>query len=334
VDIATHALTSFALTRGLFPRRSWPTVLGIVFAGTLADIDWLSAAFGPSAYFVLRRTVTHSLLGTLVVVAIAILFTRYISRKHQPEPILALLAPMAIVAVLHVALDLLQSEGVALFWPFSSKRYAADCLPSMDLWILALLIAGILIPELFRLITSEIGVKEKRPRGRNGALVALVAIAAYICARGLLHSTSVAALDPHSYKGESARREAAYPDTFSIFAWHGVVETQSYLCQVSVPSGFGRAFDPEYADCLHKPEPSTELDAAEQTKLAQTYVRATPFPRATVIKTQSGYEVLLRSMRDATENETSHRLAARILLDPKYKVIGEELVWLSDVHVR
>ena len=334
MDPATHALTSFALARGFFPRRRWPIVLGIIFAGTIADLDWFSAWDGPAAYFAAHRTFTHSLLGTIAVIAAALFFTHYIAKKHEPEPILALLLPLTIAAALHPALDLLQSEGVLFLWPFSAKRYAADCLPSIDLWILALLIAGILVPELFRLVTSEIGVKDKRPRGRNGALVALALIAAYIGARAILHANSAASLDPHSYKGESARTVAAYPDSLSLFTWHGVVETQSYLCQVAVPTGPGKAFDPESADCLHKPEPSPELDAAQKTKMAQAYVNAMPFPRATVSKTPDGYEILLRSMRDAAEKETRHRLAGRVIVDPRFTTSSEELIWLSDVTLR
>jgi len=334
VDIATHALASFAVARGFFPRRRWPTVLGIIFAGTLADIDCVSAWFGPAAYFATRRTFTHSVLGTLLVIGVAVLFTQYLARKQPPEPLSALLPPLAIAAALHVALDLLQSEGVAVFWPFSSTRYAGDCLPSVDLWIVALLIAGVLVPEFFRLITSEIGVKDKRPRGRNGALVALAFIAAYIGVRVLLHQGSVASLDPHSYKGESAQRAGAFPDAFSPFTWHGIVETRSFLCQVAVPTWPGKNFDPEFADCLPKPEASPQLEAAEGTDIAREYVRTMPFPRAVVSRTQDGYTVVIHSMRDVAERETRHRLAARIFVDARFGISSEELVWASDIRIR
>ena len=333
MDIGTHALASFALARGFFPRRRWPSVLGIICAGTLADIDLLSALIGPSAYFFARRTATHSLLGTLAVIAVSALLARYLA-KAQPEPLRALLPPIAVAAAVHVLLDLSQSEGVALLWPFRPTRFAADWLPSIDPWIVALLIAGILVPELFRLITSEIGVKDKRPRGRNGALVAWAFVAVYIVARALFHSGCVASLEPHSYKGESARTVGAFPDSLSLFTWHGVIETQSLLCQVEVPAGTGRAFDPELASCMHKPEASPELAAAQKTDVAREYLQATPFPRAAVVRTQSGYEVVIRSMRDAAERETSHRIAARILLDSRFAISSEELVWAKDVHLR
>jgi len=334
VDLGSHALFSLALARGLFPRRRWSTVLGIVFAGTVADIDLLSVPFGPSAYFAARYTFTHSLLGTLLLIIVSIFFVRYLGRKQLPEPLAALVLPLALAAVLHVALDSLGSEGIALFWPFSSSRYAADSLPGIDMWILVVLIFGILVPELMRLVTSEIGVKDKRPRGRNGALASLILLIAYVGLRVMLHTGVVASLDPHSYGGESARRVAAFPDKISPFTWHGVVETQSLLCQVTVPTVFGKSFDAESAECVHKPEPSPALSAAGDSDAVRAYVRAEPFPRAMVSKTRDGYEVVIRSMRDVDEHETRDSIAVRVDLDPRSRVFDEQFIWAEDIRIR
>jgi inner membrane protein len=331
VDIATHALASFTLARGFFPKRRWPIIVGMLFAGTIADVDLLSSFFGPAAYFAWRRTYTHSLLGTVAVILLAALFTRYLAKKQH---FLSLLIPVAAAAALHVVLDLFQSEGVALLWPFRPTRFAMDWLPALDPWILAVLVAGILLPELMRLVTSEIGVKEKTPRGRNGAIVALSFIVLYIGARALLHAGSVAALEPHSYQGESARSVGAFPNAFSIFAWRGVVETRSLLCIVDVPAGPGQRFDPESVSCLHKPDPSPDLDAAQKTHVARAYLNVEPFPRAIIAKTPDGSEVVIRSMRDVTENEVRHRVAARILVDSNLAISSEELIWAGDIHLR
>jgi membrane-bound metal-dependent hydrolase YbcI (DUF457 family) len=332
VDIATHALASFALARGFFPRRRWPVVVGILIAGTIADIDLLSSLFGPAAYFALRRTCTHSLLGTIVVVVLTALLIRYIVRTH-PQPISTLLLPLGAAALLHIVLDLFQSEGVVLLWPFRLTRFAMDWLPTIDPWILIIFIAGILIPELMRLVTSEIGVKNKTPRGRNGAIVALSLIVLYIVARALLHAGSIASLEAHSYQRESARGVGSFPNALSIFTWRGVVETRSLLCTADVPSGLGRNFDPESAECFHKPDPSPELDAAQKTHVAREYLSAAPLPRAIVAKTEDGYEVVIRSMRDVAEDEVRHRVAALILLDSKLAIADQQLIWTSDIHL-
>jgi membrane-bound metal-dependent hydrolase YbcI (DUF457 family) len=333
MDIATHALTSYVLARGFFPRRRWPLIAGMVVAGTIADIDLLSVLFGPSACFATRRTATHSILGTVVVILLAIFFTRYLARK-QSEPIYSLFLPLALAAAGHVLLDVFQSEGVALSWPFQPTRFAMDWLPPLDPWILGLLLVGIFFPELLRLVSSEIGAKNKSPRGRTGALLALTVIVLYITARAILHSGSIASVEPHSYHGESARNVGSFPDSFSLLTWHAVVETQSFLCLVEVPSGSGRSFDPESAQYFHKPEPSPELDTAQRSHTTQEYLRAVPFPGAVVARTDDGYEVVIRSMRDLAERQTRHRVDARILIDSKFAIVSQELAWAGDITLR
>lgn len=333
MDIPSHALTSYVLARGFFPRRPWPVVVGMVLAGVMADGDVLSAVFGPGAYFAARRTYTHSLLGTLAVIALAALVVRALGGK-QPETWPRLLLPLALAAVMHVVLDVLQSEGVAVLWPWREKRFAMDWLPTIDPWILLLLLGGILVPELFRLVTSEIGAKSKAPRGRNGAIVALVLMVLYVGGRAMLHESSNGLLEPHAYHGESARRVASYPDAFSLFTWHGVIETESLLCEAEVPVGPGRSFDPEHVECVHKPEASPELDAAQKTRVVREFMRAEPFPRAMVVKTQEGYEVVVRSLRDLAQGESYHRIAARVLVDGDFKVESEEFAWSTDIHLR
>ncbi|MGB7433768.1 MAG: metal-dependent hydrolase [Candidatus Acidiferrum sp.] len=333
MDIATHALASYVLARGFFPRHRWPVAVGMILAGTVADVDLLSAFAGPAAYFATRHIYTDSILGTVVILFLAALFTCAISKK-PPEAFSAIVLPVTVAAVVHLALDVFQSEGIALLWPFRHKRFAMDWLPPLDPWILALLVAGILVPELLRLVSSEIGARDKAPRGRNGAIVAMVFVALYIGARATIHSSSEALLEPHSYHGESAHHVGTFPDTLSIATWHGVVETRSFVCLAEVPVGPGRNFDPESAECLHKPEPSPELDAAQKTRVAQEYLQAMPFPRAVVDKTESGYEVVIRSMRDLAENETRRRVAALIQVDSNFAVASQELVWVRDLHLR
>jgi len=333
VDIATHALASYALARGFFPGRRWPVAVAMIFAGTVADLDRLCVFFGPAAYFDGRRTYTHSILGTLFVVVLAAFLARWARRSKVP-PFSALILPVALAAVLHLIMDTCQSEGVALLTPFQTKRFALDWLPTIDPWILALLLAGILIPELFRLISSEIGAKNRAPRGRNGALIALGLLLPYCGVRAMLHASSVALIETRSYHSESARHVGAYPDSLSLLTWHGVAETESQLCLVDVPRAPGRTFDADRATCFHKPEPSQTLEAAVQTRLAKRYIGAVPFPRATVAKAEQGYEVVIRSTRDLAENEIRHRVAAQIFLDDSNAVVQQSLVWASDIRVR
>ena len=59
-----------------------------------------------------------------------------------------------------------------------------------------------------------------------------------------------------------------------------------------------------------------------------------PFPRAVVAKSRDCYEVVIRSMRDMAEQETRHRIAAHILLDTRFGISSEELIWANETSLR
>ncbi len=343
MDLATHAVTSLALARGIFPRRSWPFLAGIVLAGTLADADLLTLLFGPGAYLAGRHTFTHSFVGTVVVIGIAVLLVRLLPSGSGSPPKAAathatgftsLLLATSLAAIVHVLMDLATSSGVALLWPFRTTRFAWDCLPFLDPWILVFVVVGIALPELLALVGSEIGAREKSPRGRNGALLALALVVFYVGGRTVLHSSAATQLDAHTYRGESARRLAAFPDSLSLLNWHGAVETASQLCTTEVPVAGTTRFDAEAAACLHKPEDSPALRTAQETAVSKKFLQEARFPRASVSGTQSGTEVVLRDLRDTAQNDIFYALAARILLDSHGQVTSEEIVWAGSVKLR
>jgi inner membrane protein len=320
------------LARGLFPRRSWRFVLLVVLAGTVADLDLLTLLVGPDAYLSGRFTVTHSILSAVIIAFLACAAMRWL----EPKAVSALpaLSATLLASSVHVLLDLSTSSGVAAWWPFRPSRFAWDLLPAFDPWILALLVAGILLPELFALVGSEIGAKEKSPHGRRGAIVALMLVVLYAGARGVLHGNAVAQLDAHSYRGESPKRIAAFPDTLSLTTWHGVAETTAQICSASVPATEGTRFDPESAACVHKPQASAALALAEQTTAATRFLQAGRFPKASVGATDDGSEVAIRDMRDMVEGGTKYALGARILLDRKGQLTTQGIVWARTLRLR
>src|SRR5258708_26758090 len=117
-----------------------------------------------------------------------------------------------------------------LFRSWRMTRFAWDWLPGVDPWILALLLAGILLPELFGLVGSGIGAKTKAPRGRNGAIAALALALIYVGGRASLHGNAVAQLEAHTYRGESPGRLAGFCRPVSLGASHGVGETAHQVC--------------------------------------------------------------------------------------------------------
>ena len=327
MDPLTHGLASFALQRGFFPRAKWPTILAIIAAGVVADLDWFSATSGPAAYLRWHRTATHSIAFVFVLALSAIVATVFFRRSTNADssPGLTCIALTA-AASLHILMDLLQADPVAPLWPFSSRRFSLDLSPAVDLWLLLILAAAILLPELLRLVSDEIGSRNKRPRGRTGAIIGLTFVFFYFGLRGLFHGNAVIALNARTVAGEMPHRVGAFPDTASPFVWHCIVETDSALHLANMRSMGG---DVSYAGpvtTLRKPEPSPMLSAAQISPAAVAFLKIARFPKATVQKETEGYSVEIHDLKDQA-TESKRAIFADITLDNAGHVVSGELQW-------
>src|SRR6266699_6621635 len=221
MDPLTHALASYSLKRVVFPRATRPATIAVLAAGILADLDGQSFHWGPSAFLTFYRTYFHSAIAavllSLLVTLPFLLRKREPGAKHVP-PAPIFVAALA-AALLHLLMDVCQSAGVELFWPFSARRFALDCVAHLDLWLLGILLAGILLPTLSGLVTEEIGAKSKSPRGKVGASIALATLILYIVLRFVLHGNALAAMESRTYRGESPRKVAAFAESGSPFRW-------------------------------------------------------------------------------------------------------------------
>jgi membrane-bound metal-dependent hydrolase YbcI (DUF457 family) len=329
MDPLTHALACYTLKRAVFPRAARSTTIAMLLAGTIADIDALSKFAGPSAFLTFYRTYCHSLLAAMLFSLLVTL--PFLLRKRLPDenplPLLPVFLAAVAAAVLHLVMDLCQSTGVELFWPFSTRRFALDWLPHLDLWILGILLAGILPPMLSRLVTEEIGAKSKGPRGKVGASLSLAAMILYIVLRFVLHGNAIAALESRTNRGESARKSAAFAESGSPFRWHGIVETESALHDIEIEVGPAASFDPDAAVTSYKPEPSPALDAARDTAIARRFLQVARFPKATVEKTPDGFHITLRAFPYSRDASSGLRVHVLIDTDRSGKILSQELAW-------
>lgn len=362
MDIVTHGLASLAVARALFPRAGKLGIASAVLAGCLADLDRAARYFGPAAAVTWRFTYFHSVLAAIFFPVVLIIFPAFwaaapmgsgavlvgLGKLRDGEAIpedpgaarrfvlgrvvLYFFAAPACAALLHIAMDACQSDGVMLLWPLRTKRFAADWLPSIDPWILTILIAAIALPELFHLVNAEIGSRSKKPRGRTGAILGLALVFAYIGARGMLHTNAVALMESRTFHGEAARRASAYPESLSLITWHGIAETESALNEIDVSVFAAATFDADTSVRIYKPQPSPALEAARNTRAAQQFLAIAQVPKASVEKTDVGSVVILRDMRYVAAGETQREIAALIELDPENKVTSQELVWARDLR--
>lgn len=343
-------MASVVVARAFVPRAGWRAWAVIVVAGTVANLDFLSSMMGPGGYLEWHRTYTHSIFVS-VVVSVALAAAYWVVMRDRlggdgggktpagmpalpKAPRTAFFAAVIFAGLLHLGLDAAQSSGTMIFWPLSRQRVALDWLPRVDPWIIGILLAALLLPELTRLVTDEIGAKAKGPGGRVGAIVGFVVIALYVGLLGELHSNAIAALRNLSYDSGQPHRIGAYADAASPFLWHGIVETERALHLPVVSTFTSAQFDPDSGETLFKPEPSPVLEHAQNTGAAKRFLAVTQFPKADTQTTANGFEVELRDLRYAATGETSHEIRVRVQMDTSGKILSDELVWARDMSRR
>jgi inner membrane protein len=333
MDVTTQGLASLALARAAWPRAPKQVWLVAIAAGIIADIDALSAWISASAYLTWHRTYAHSLPAAIFFAALCATVYQFASTKELRAKFSAASAfAMALVATsLHLLLDIFGTQGTTLFWPFSSRRFVLDWAVEFDPLIMAMFLAALLLPELLHLVSSEIGARDKRPRGRIAARVAFVVILIYLGIRANFHGNVIALLSSRTYHGEVADRVGAFPARFSPFEWSCVVDTARSVQTLSVMEGPVESFDPESAETQFKPEPSPSLDAAEKTTAAERFLRYAQFPKASVETSPTGTVVILRDLKAVATDETVRELAAVIHLDKSHQVTSRRIAWADRV---
>jgi inner membrane protein len=317
------------MVRAFFPRVSRTTTVGVLVAGTAADFDTLSAQISPSTFLKMNHTWGHSLISAAVIGLIAGVTCVFLAKRQVISSVsrTTIFAAMLCAAALHLLLDMCQSSGAALLWPFSLRRFAADWLPQLDIWLILVLLAALLLPNLFGLITDEIGAKPKGIRGRKEAVASLLVIALYICLRMVTHAEAVVVLASRSYGGELARTAAALPGSQSPFRWMGMVETESawHFFDVAVaPGGNAQVTGDRIA---YKPEDSPTLQAARLTQTARRFLQRARFPKATVEKNEAGGARVTLREAFADRYSTGSLVMAVVDLDSNGKILQEGLAW-------
>ncbi|MGH9680807.1 MAG: metal-dependent hydrolase [Candidatus Acidiferrales bacterium] len=327
MEPVTHALTSIALGRAGLNKTTRMATPVLLVSGLIADVDWVARLAGASAFLHWHRTATHSLPGTATIAAGVAAAFWLAGRKYPRFAIGVLPAVMlsSIGAGTHLLLDLLNGYGVQILWPFNLKWYAWDLANSVDAWILFFLLAGLLLPELFRLIHEEIGSRPKRHGRQRGAIIGLALVATFIAGRTIAHQRALALLDGREYRAQAPLVVGAFPRPSNPFLWSGVVETDNALFNVDVPVWLGRPFDPDLADVHFKPETSLALKNAAASRTAAEFLSFARFPLANVEPRGDGYEVRFRDMRFASELPGRRGILAVIGLNAQSLVTSERL---------
>jgi inner membrane protein len=312
-----------------------------------ADLDVLSR-FGGSAFGLNHhRGFTHSFFGVPLVAAVVVGFVyvlwRLRGRKTQNPnlpPRWGLLFGYACLAGLsHILLDFTNNYGVRPFWPVSERWVSWDIVFIVEPVLLVALTLGLILPGLFSLINEEIGVRTdaRVPKGRLGAILALLAVFACWGVRDYEHRRALAALQSRNYQGADAIRASAYPYWVNPFRWYGVVETPAFFATMDVDSlnfnSMSPEVDPEAQMRIHyKPEETPVTLAAKKSYLGRVYLSWAQYPitdteildNKPVGNRRAAYAVHFRDLRyDYPGRRGRVALGAVVLLTSDLQVIEE-----------
>jgi inner membrane protein len=346
VEPVTHFLTGAAISRAGLNRKTALATLALVLAAEAPDIDVLAYFGGPVFGFAHHRGITHTFVGAPFVAGLVIVAVYLVHRLRQRRParILAddhipvekgpagaprwkLLYAYALLGVLsHILLDFTNAYGVRPFEPFSYKWYSWDIVSIVEPALYLALVAGLVLPALFALVNEEIGSRRRAPRGRAGALAALVGIVLVWGVRDYEHRRAIATMESLVYHGAEPLRLGAYPYMLNPFRWHGVVETRNFFERVEVDSATPEVDPQGRALIRYKPEETPAALAAKKSYLGRVYLDWAAFPMTEVEEhtdPQGGYTVQFFDWRYAYPERRQPPLRASVVLDQKLEVVAE-----------
>jgi len=149
MDNVTHTLVGLTLARTRLGRAGRGTTAALVLASSAPDIDIVTLAGGGSAYLHWHRGPTHGPLGIvglgIVTAALVWLGRRLFDKRatDSPAPFVQLALVSMIGVLVHVLMDIPTSYGIRVLSPFSWHWYAEDWMPIVDIYLIAVLAAGL-----------------------------------------------------------------------------------------------------------------------------------------------------------------------------------------------
>jgi membrane-bound metal-dependent hydrolase YbcI (DUF457 family) len=329
VEPVTHALTSLALARA--GQRHLPQfgMAMLVVAGVAPDLDYASYLGGAGSFLRLDRALLHSIPSSIVLACVIAGAFCFLARKRKwkavaresettasaaPGPLgFGTALPVCTIGIAcHLLLDLASGVGVQLLWPLRVRWFGLDLLTEFDPWILLLLAAGLLLPMLFKLVGEEMGERKTSGGGKRGAIAALALVVIYIGARGFLHSRAVGLLESRDYHGRAALSAGAFPHSFSLLEWRGVVSTDNTIEEIEASLAPGTEFDADRSFTIYKPEDSRLLQMGQSIAAAQLFLRYARFPLANIVRADEGYQFELRDARFSTSDESRANISLRV----------------------
>ncbi len=313
MDPVTHLMTGAILSRAGLNRKAAYATIAMTLAAETPDLDILWSFKGPVAAFEHHRGWTHTLIGIPVEAAVVTGFVWLLHRwlghrrraasthsRQTPAPVhwprIYLFCLIALAS--HLLLDWTNNYGVRPFFPFNPRWYAGSFIFIVEPVIFVLLLAALILPALFGLVSSEVGARRPLYRGRGWAIAALVGIVALWGLR-IFERNQAIELARNAMSDQTIVRATADPYPINPFHWQTIVETP-LLYQISeVNTRTGEINSSPQAGVFHKPASTLAALAAKRSWLGHVYLDWSQYPFVTEAGTTSDglTAVIFRDLR-------------------------------------
>ena len=368
MDNLTHSLFGLTLARTPLGRGGRASTMALVLASNAPDIDIVATAGGSAKYLEWHRGPTHGLPGVIGLGLIAAAIGWVIDRQWgSSDPAhRASFGRLWIIAMIgvacHVLMDLPTSYGTRPLSPFAWTWFAQDWEPIVDIYLLAILAAGLWFG---RVTDRTASMSAAAARSRN-AILALGLMMVNYGIRATAHHEAIArahqvfgaqlppscpdvppdsafehwprTTEPVTADGTSRClvEIAAMPDFLSPFRWRLIAHLSN-------------AFEVRTVDLLSDTDLATSSDVrivaihypnvwtpavfqAAQSPIARVFLGFSRFPAARSVVGADGAAIVrwndLRFTSDTTpgiRERAPNLFTATVQLDPGGKVVHERL---------
>lgn len=296
VDILTHALVglfiALLMSKWLgFEGIKWPVIAGVA-AALMPDIDALAFLFSEGGFYAYHRAAAHSFISVVILSLVAaIVFSKFTKTFWRYFP-LALTAALS-----HLLFDFITPAPVTqVFFPFSSTGIALNISPPVDVYLLAILVAGIVVARIHSTRQMKVAAYV--------LLFSLLLVGARFGA-GLYAESRIESITGNAY---------LTPKLFNPLVWIVIQENDdSYtLSEFSVATGLSHVKEmPKNHNAL--------VEASKSSLLVRQFISYARFPVALT----DGNEVRWFDLR--TSQDGSSGFSATVMLDDSMNVIEERM---------
>ena len=206
MDPVTHALFGMIIGSKAGGALSWNDgiMAATAFGSIMPDFDIAAQLWGDFNYLKQHRSFSHSLVGLIVS---SVVIGTVMSLFYPGTAFMTLTTWTFIGALSHTMLDLLNSYGVNLAWPFSREKWTINLLMAFD-------------PILFIIGAAWVFI------GRNGRYEILLALGVvfYLLMRFLMREQARQIIKRRLSRQTQAVSVVVMPSMGNIFKWDFIAE--------------------------------------------------------------------------------------------------------------